>query len=81
MEFFTITKDDVSYCLSSYSYNNYSVYCSLLKVPNARLIDMAEDMKKFVPDFVGFNPEEVQAFLDSFLSGDLKVREYKTIDY
>lgn len=40
--------------------------------PTCRLINLEGDMKKFVPDFSGLNPDDIRKFVGDFLSGELK---------
>ena len=42
-------------------------------IPTCRLINLAEDMKKFVPEFSGVGGEDVKEFVGSYLEGKLKV--------
>lgn len=42
--------------------------------PTARIINLDEDMKKFVPDFEGLDAEKIKTWVTSYLSGDLKVQ-------
>ena len=41
--------------------------------PTARIINMEEDMKKFVPDFEGLDGDKIKAWVKSYLDGELKV--------
>lgn len=43
-------------------------------LPTCRLINMEEDMKKFVPDFEGIGPDDIRSFVSNYLEGNLKVR-------
>jgi len=40
--------------------------------PTARIINLDEDMKKFVPDFEGLDAEKIKTWVTSYLGGDLK---------
>lgn len=41
-------------------------------VPTARLIHMAEDMRRYKPDFSGFDVEPLRQFCQDFVDGNLK---------
>ena len=42
-------------------------------LPALRLINLEEDMKRFVPDFQEPDVEKLKAFLQSYVDGSLKV--------
>jgi len=42
-------------------------------VPTCRIINLEEDMQKFVPPFKGLGAEEIKKWVASYLDGDLKV--------
>lgn len=42
-------------------------------LPTCRIINLAEDMKKFVPDFKGVAGDDVKAFVAEYVEGNLKV--------
>ncbi len=44
-------------------------------VPTCRLINLEQDMKKFVPDFKALDAEGIRSFVQTYLDGDLKVGE------
>ena len=43
-------------------------------LPTCRLINMEEDMKKFVPEFEGIAPDDIRSFVGNYLEGNLKVQ-------
>ena len=43
-------------------------------VPTCRIINLEEDMQKFVPPFKGLDAEEMKKWVASYLEGNLKVR-------
>ena len=43
--------------------------------PTARLINLEEDMKKYLPDFEGLDGEKIKAWIKHYLDGELKVWE------
>ncbi len=42
-------------------------------LPTCRIINLEEDMQKFVPPFEGINAEELKKWVASYLDGNLKV--------
>ena len=42
-------------------------------IPTCRLVNLAEDVKKFVPEFSGVGGEDVKEFVGNYLEGKLKV--------
>ena len=42
--------------------------------PTSRLINLEDDMRKFVPDFNDITAEKLTPFVEAYLSGELKVR-------
>ena len=42
--------------------------------PTARIINLEEDMKKFIPDFEGLDGDKIKAWIKSYLDGELKVK-------
>lgn len=41
--------------------------------PTARIINLEEDMKKFVPDFKGVDADKIKEWVKAYVNGDLKV--------
>ncbi len=41
--------------------------------PTTRLINMDQDIKKFVPEFEGLGSEDIKKFVNDYLEGNLKV--------
>ena len=42
-------------------------------MPTSRLINLAEDMKKFVPDFNDLDAAKLKPWIQEYLDGKLKV--------
>ena len=47
--------------------------------PTIRIINLEEDMKKFVPEFEGIDTDKIKKWVQTYLSGDLKVDSRVTI--
>ena len=43
--------------------------------PTARIINLEDDMKKFIPDFEGLDGEKIKSWIKRYLNGELKVWE------
>ena len=41
--------------------------------PTARIINLEEDMKKFVPEFEGLDTDKIKGWVQTYLDGELKV--------
>ena len=42
--------------------------------PTIRIINLEEDMKKFVPEFEGIDTDKIKDWVQTYLDGELKVR-------
>ena len=42
--------------------------------PTIRIINLEEDMKKFVPEFEGIDVDKIKAWVQTYLDGELKVQ-------
>ena len=42
--------------------------------PTIRLINLEEDMKKFVPEFEGIDADKIKDWVQTYLKGELKVQ-------
>jgi protein disulfide-isomerase A1 len=49
--------------------------------PTCRLINLESDMKKYNPDFEGLSADNIKAFVNNYLDGNLKVQEFYMVDY
>ena len=43
--------------------------------PTIRIINLEEDMKKFVPEFEGIDADKIKAWVQTYFDGELKVRK------
>ena len=43
--------------------------------PTSRLINLEDDMRKYIPDFNDLTADKLVPFVEAYLAGDLKVRE------
>ena len=79
MEFFGITKEDVSESFYLFVYLFYLFVCLFvcfsLQLPAIRIIHLSDDMKKYRPDFQEIEAEKLRGFVQGFLDGTLAVRE------
>ena len=47
--------------------------------PTIRIINLEEDMKKFVPEFEGIDTDKIKDWVQTYLDGELKVQRRITI--
>ena len=48
-------------------------------VPAVRLINLDEDMKKYLPEFTELTADNIRSWAQDYLDGKLKVRERESI--
>jgi hypothetical protein len=47
--------------------------------PTIRIINLEEDMKKFVPEFEGIDADKIKDWVQTYLGGELKVQRRRRI--